>query len=162
MPWLAIGTVSIMPEQPAKTADLVVRTLEEEAAITERAKLKKERQIARRQRHQEECNTLVASIKLEAARITGLRKYMFKEEEELVAAGLTPQQRKIVRQFEEPKKATAFGVESAAKLIEAETRAQAEKAPTKIHVENMNVVQLPEKRAETIAPVVIEVDVSDK
>ena len=87
---------------------------------------------------------------------------MFKEDDELDAAGLTRQQKKIVRQFEEPKKATAFGVESAAKLIEAETRAQADKAAVRVHVENMNVVQLPAKAASTVQPVIIEIDPVDK
>ena len=153
-----------MPDSPAslKPGELVVRTLEEEAAITERARLKKERRTLIMARRQAELKELIASVKVDAARITNLRKYMFKEEEELDAAGLTKQQKKIVRQFEEPKKGTAFGVESAAKLIEAETRAQAEKSPTKINVENMTVVQLPEKRAEAIAPVIIDVEPDGK
>jgi hypothetical protein len=141
---------------------LVVRTPEEEAAITERKRLKAERRAIVAARRQSELKELIASVKVDAARITNLRKYMFKEDDELVAAGLTLQQRKIVRQFEEPKKATAFGVESAAKLIEAETRAQAEKSSVKVHVENMHVVQLPEKAASTVQPVVIEVEVNDK
>jgi hypothetical protein len=148
-----------MPAKPL--ADLIVRTLEQEREVTERARLKKERQIARRQRHQEECNALVASIKLDAARITNLRKYMFREDAELTAAGLTKQQQRIVRQFEEPKKSTAFGVESAAKLIEAETRGQAEKSSVKINVENATIV-LPEKKDETAAPVYIDVTADDK
>ncbi len=141
---------------------LVVRTLEEEREITERARLKKERRAIVAARRQEELKALIASCKVDAARITDLRRHMFKEEEELDAAGLTKQQKKIVRQFEEPKKATAFGVESAAKLIEAETRAQAERSAVKVHVENMNVVQLPQKAASTVAPVVIDVEPDGK
>ena len=141
---------------------LIVRTPEEEAAITERKRLKAERRAFVMARRQAELKELIASVKVDAARITNLRKYMFKEDEELDAAGLTRQQKKIVRQFEEPKKATAFGVESAAKLVEAETRAQAEKTGIKINVENMTVVQLPEKRAETIAPVIIDVEPDGK
>lgn len=155
-----------MPEQPPKPtstmSELVVRTLEEEREINERKRLKAERKSLIRQRRAAELKTLVDSVKLDAARVVNLRRLMFESDEALDAAGLTAQQKRIVRQFEEPKKATAFGVESAAKLIEAETRAQAEKSPSRINVENMTVVQLPEKRPETMAPVVIDVDASDK
>ena len=144
-----------------ETALKPLLTLEEEAAITERARLKKERQALRRQRHQEECNALVASIKLEAAKITDLRKYMFKEDEELRSAGLTRQQVRIVRQFEEPKKTTAFGVESASKLVETDARAQAEKVKFKINVENATI-HLPEKRDETTEPVYVDITVEEK
>ena len=141
---------------------LVARTPEEEAAITERKRLKAERRAIVAARRQAELKELIASVKVDAARITNLPKYMFKEDEELVAAGLTAQQRRIVRQFEEPKKATAFGVESAAKLIEAETRAQAEKSKVSVHVETMNVVQLPPKQSETAKALVIDAEVEVK
>lgn len=151
-----------MPEPPAKMGELAVRSLEEERAITERARLKAERKSLVRQRRDAELKTLVASVKLDSARIVDLRRHMFKDDEALNALGLSAQQKRIVRQFEEPKKATAFGVESAAKLIEAETRAQAEKSASRINVENMTVVQLPPKEASTVSPVVIDVDASEK
>lgn len=143
-------------------AALAARSLEEEREITERARLKAERKVLTRQRRDAELKTLVNNVKLDSARIVDLRRHMFKTDEELTAAGLTNQQKAIVRQFEEPKKATAFGVESAAKLIEAETRAQAEKAKVRINVENMNIVQLPPKQAETMQAVVIEVEAEDR
>ena len=133
-------------------------TLEDEAAMTERARLKKERKDLRRAAHQAELDSLVARIKADAAKITNLRRYMFKDDEELVAAGLTAQQRRIVRQFEEPKKSTAFGVESAAKLVEVDARGKAEAKRVELNVENMTI-QLPEKRRDEVEPVIIEVDV---
>ncbi len=150
------------PKPPMVETAVVVRTLEEEREITERARIKKERRAIVAARRQEELKALIASCKVDAARITNLRRYMFKDEEELDAAGLTKQQKKIVRQFEEPKKATAFGVESAAKLIEAETRAQAEKSKVSVHVETMNVVQLPPKQSETAQALVIDAEVEVK
>lgn len=147
-----------MPEKPLTE---LVRSLAEEREITERARLKAERKSLIRQRRDAELKALVSSVKLDAARIVNLRRLMFADEAELDARGLTAQQKKIVRQFEEPKKATAFGVESAAKLIEAETRSHAEKQTVKINVENATIV-LPEKEDETIAPVVIDVTVEDK
>lgn len=144
----------------AGKTDLVRRTLDEEREITERARLKAERKSLRVATKMAELRTLVSSVKLDSARIVNLRRHMFKDDEDLDKLGLTKQQKRVVRQFEEPKKSTAFGVESAAKLIEAETRAQAEKASVKINVENATIV-LPEKKEETIAPVFIDVAVED-
>ncbi len=146
----------------AESKALVVRTLEEEAELTERARLKKERIAHRREAHLDHLKTFVASIKYDAAKITNLRKHMFKSDEELTALKLTPQQRRIIRQFEEPKKSTAFGVESAAKLVESEVRAQAETKRADINVENLTVV-LPQKTSEGLPPaVVIDVEVNQK
>lgn len=149
-----------MPEKPV--IETALRTLKEEREINERKRLKAERKSLIRLRRDAELKALVSSVKLDSARIVYLRRHMFKDEEALDALGLTAQQKRIVRQFEEPKKGTAFGVESAAKLMEAIERGQADKAPSRINVENMTVVQLPEKRPETMAPVVIDVDASDK
>jgi len=144
----------------AETA-LVTRTVEEEKALLEKQRLKKERKELRKAERLAELTELVSKVKVDAARIVNLRRFMFKEDDELIAAGLTRQQMRIVRQFEEPKKATAFGVESAAKLIEAETRAQADSKKPTLNIQNA-VIQLPVKQAETAQPVIIEVVPGDK
>lgn len=147
-----------MPDSPnpkmAETA-LATRTVEESARLLEKQRLETERKGLRKAERMAELAQLVADVKLEAARITDLRRHMFKEDAELRDAGLTKQQIAIVRQFEEPKKATAFGVESAAKLIEAETRASTDKPSVVLNVENM--VVLPEKAEEQVAPIYIDV-----
>lgn len=140
---------------------LVTRTVEEEKALLEKQRLKKERKELRKAERLAELTELVSKVKVDAARIVNLRRFMFKEDDELIKAGLTKQQIRIVRQFEEPKKATAFGVESAAKLIEAETRAQADSKKPTLNIQNA-VIQLPVKQAETATPVVIEVVPGDK
>lgn len=137
-------------------------TLEDQQRLLEKARVKSERQRLIRAERIENLTHLVSGVKVDSAKIVHLRRHMFKTDEELdkVVPKLTPQQRKIIRQFEEPKKNTAFGVESAAKLIEAETRSQADRQSVKINVENATIV-LPEKREETVAPVVIDVAVDE-
>ena len=150
---------SQQPKMPAETA---LVSVEEQQRLLDAQRLRTERKELRKAARMAELTALVSAVKLDSARIVDLRKHMFKEDEALDALGLTAQQKRIVRQFEEPKKATAFGVESAAKLIEAETRAQADKKAIRINVENMNVVQLPPKQAETATPLVIDVEVDGK
>jgi hypothetical protein len=150
-----------MSKPVAETALKPIPTLEEEAAMTERARLKKERIARRREARMDELKTFIASIKFDAAKITNLRRHMFKDDEELTKLGLTKQQKAIVRQFEEPKKATAFGVESAAKLVESEVRAAADKQKFQINVQNATIA-LPEKQDETVPPVYIDVQADDK
>lgn len=142
---------------------LAVRTVEEEAQLLEKQRLKTERKALRKQEAQAYLDDRVLAIKKTAAAVVALKRHMFKTEEELdaVVPKLTQQQRKIIRQWEEPKKATAFGVESSAKLIEAETKARSEKQAFRINVENA-VISLPEKQDETIEPVVITVIPDDK
>lgn len=143
----------------AETA--LVRTVDEERELLEKQRLKTERKELRKTARMAELTTLVARVKLDAARVVDLRRHMFKDEEELTAAGLTSQQKRIVRQFEEPKKATAFGVESAAKLIEAETRAQKENGRVNLNIENA-VIQLPEKKDDATKPVIIDIVPGEK
>lgn len=143
----------------AETA--LVRTVEEERELTEKARLKSERKELRKAAHLAELTTLVSRVKLDAARVVNLRRFMFEDESVLDAAGLTAQQKKIVRQFEEPKKTTAFGVESAAKLIETEARAVADKSRVQLNIENA-VIQLPEKKDDTVKPIIIDVVPGEK
>jgi hypothetical protein len=141
----------------------IVRTVEEEAQLLEKQRLRTERKELKKQAHQALLDARVSQIKAVAAGHVALKRHMFKSEEELdaVVPKLTPQQRRIIRQWEEPKKATAFGVESSAKLMETEVRARAEKPSFKINVENA-VISLPEKADETVEPVVIEVVAEDR
>jgi multidrug resistance efflux pump len=141
----------------------LVRTAEEDLRLLEKQRMETERKSLRKSERMAELAALVADVKLDSARIVDLRKYMFMEEAELdaIRPKLTKQQRAIIRQFEEPKKATAFGVESAARLIESETRAQAEKVTVRLNVENA-VIQLPEKADESTPPVYIDVSAETK
>lgn len=146
---------------PPKMPETALLTPEEQQRLLEAQRLKTERKQLRMVERDAHLKVVVSQVMADAAGHVLLKRHMFKTEDELdaVLPPLTKQQRKIIRQWEEPKKATAFGVESSAKLIEAKTRAEGEKKGVRINVENMNVIQLPPKQAETLAPVVIEVEV---
>src|SRR5688500_15859754 len=119
-----------------------------------------ERKALRLKRRQTELHDIVASVKLDAARVVALRKHAFKSDEELAVLKLTEQEIALVRQWQEPKKAVAFAVESSAKLVEQEVRGQAEKQAVKINVENAKII-LPAKSSDALpAPVIIDVEVA--
>lgn len=124
----------------------------------ERLKQKAERKALRLARRRAELQTIVAEVEIEAAKIVSLRKYAFKDEQELDAAGLNAQEKRIVRSWEVPKRETAFAVESSARQIEAKLKGQAaeNKAPT-INVQNA-FIELPEKRASEQPAVIIDVE----
>lgn len=145
----------------AETA-LALRSLEEERAINERAKLKKERKELRRAARAAELDGVIQRVLITAGKQVDLKRFVFKTDEELRALKLSDQQIAIVRQWEQPKRNAAFAVESSSKLMESRLRAQAEKQGTTINVDNMTVVHLPEKRAETVAPVVIDVNADNE
>lgn len=148
-----------MELKAAETA-LVPRTVEEERALLEKQRLKTERKQLRMAAREAHLKTLVAGVLADAGEHVALKKHFFKSEEELdaVVPRLTPQQRKIIRQWEEPKKHTAFGIESSAKLIEARTRAQAERGGGDINVEKL-IIKLPaSSTAELPPPVYVDVE----
>jgi len=134
----------------------------DEEELLRKQLLKKERKEARLAARTAHLKALVEEIKLEAANKVRLRKYVFRPDEELRELGLSNHQIAIVRQWEVPKKQTAFAVESAAKLVEAQVRGQeAAKAPT-INVESMTI-RIPEKGTEDLpAAVVIDVEPETK
>lgn len=137
--------------------------LETQQRLLEITRVKAERKRIVRVEREEHLKHLASGVRLDSAKIVWLRRHMFKTDEELdaVIPRLTAQQRKIIRQFEVPKKSTAFGVEAAAKLVEAEARAMGDTKVKNINVENMTVV-LPQKSSANLpAPVVIEV-IEDK
>lgn len=153
-----------MPDSPPpKMPEVALTTVEDEKRLLERQRLRTERKELRKRERLSHLENLVARVKSDAAEHVALKRHMFKTDEELdaVVPRLTQQQRRIIRQWEEPKKATAFGVESSAKLIEAETRARADKGGVKINIENA-VLRLPEKEDETVAPVYIDVIPEDR
>jgi hypothetical protein len=150
-----------MEPKAAETA-IVPRTVEEERALLEKQRLRTERKELRKRERFAHLDALVSRVKNDAAEHVALKRHMFKTDEELDALRLTAQQKKIVRQWEEPKKATAFGVESSAKLIEAETRSRADKGGLSVNVEKL-IVKLPDKGAALLpAPVFIDVEVHKK
>lgn len=136
-------------------------TLEDQQRLLERDRIKAERKKLTRIRRDEEAKHMVSGILLDAAKKVDLRKHAFKSDEELAKLGLTEAQKRLVRQWEEPKRNAAYALESSSKHIEAELRARGEKSAVKINVENATIV-LPEKKEETIAPVYIDVVGDDK
>ena len=136
---------------------LELTTVEDEQRLLERQRLRTERKELRKQERAATFKAFVDKVKETAARQVYLKRYVFIPDEQLRSKyKLTDQQIAIVRQWEQPKRNAAFTVESSSKLIEAETRANADKPSVKINVENA-VIQLPEKREETITPVYIDV-----
>lgn len=115
-----------------------------------------ERKALRLKRRKTELDNLVTSAKLDAARLVALRRHAFKDDDDPDFTNLTKQQQRLVRQWEQPKRMAAFAVESAARLIDSVARSEQEKPGVQINVENARII-LPEKREETVAPVVIDV-----
>lgn len=150
-----------MPEQSKPPTEMnSLTTVEDERRLLEKQRLKTERKELRRAERAAIFKTAIDRVKLTAAKQVDLKRFVFLEEQELLNKGLTRQQIAIVRQWEQPKRNAAFTVESSSKLIEAETRAQGETKKTTINVQNM--VVLPEKKADTTAPLIIEVEVDGK
>lgn len=135
-------------------------TLEEQQRLLERDRIQAERKKAIRVRRDEHIKHSLSGVLLDAVKKTALRRHAFKSDEELVRLGLKPHEVAIVRQWEQAKRNAAFAIESSSRQIEAHLRGQAEKQTVKINVENASI-HLPEKKAETIAPVVIDVAVDE-
>jgi hypothetical protein len=120
---------------------------------------KAERKAIRRKKRDERLAVFLQRVNESSLSDVDLKRHAFKTDEELTAAGLTPEQRIKVRQWQLPKKQIAFALEASNQHVTAMLRAKQEQASVRINVENMNVVQLPPKQAETTSPVVIEVEV---
>lgn len=151
------------PKMSEALISLAATTVEEQQRLLEKQRLKTERKGLRRTERAAIFSAYVDRVKLTAAKQVYLKRYIFLTDEELTEKHkLTKQQIAVVRQWEQPKRNAAFSVESSSKLIEAETRGQADKKSVTLNVENMNVVQLPEKQEETIPPVYIDVSPEDK
>lgn len=136
----------------AETA-LVKKRVFSIAEAEERAKWKELRLRKRETR----LKNLVQEITLASVEDVKLKQYVGLTREELTAKGLTPQQIFKVEQWCQPKKAIAFALEASNQHVTAILRREGEKPSVKINVENATIV-LPEKREETIAPVVIDVN----
>lgn len=146
--------------EKSKTSETAL-TLQQEKEATERQRLKRERKEHRLAYRQAHLKHVVARVLVQAGRHVDLKAHVFKTDAELVTLGLKPHEIAIVRQWEVPKRNAAYAVESSSKLLEAQTRGQAGEKRSTINVENV-VIQLPEKRDETIAPVIIDVVSDDK
>lgn len=120
---------------------------------------KAERKALRRKKRDEWLALKVQRVTASSLADVDLKRHAFKTDEELIAAGLNPEQRAKVRQWELPKKSIAYALEASNQHVTAMLRAKQEQASVRINVENMQVVQLPPKQAETATPVVIEVEV---
>src|SRR5688572_30713222 len=86
---------------------LAIRSLEQERELTERARLKKERKELRKAAHQAELDGVVQRVLVTAGKQVALKRYVFMEDAELVARGLTKQEIAIVSQWQEPKRNAA-------------------------------------------------------
>lgn len=152
-----------MPEhKPTQSPSTVVDTaleVSEQKRLLERDRLKAERKKAIRLRRDEEIKHRLSGVLLDAAKKVGLRQHAFKSDEELAAIGLKENEKKLVRQWEEAKRNAAYALESSSKQIEAHLRTQAEKPGVKLNIGNVEqvVLQLPEKKDETLVPVVIDI-----
>ena len=122
---------------------------------------KEERKALRRKRREAELQGLVTDMVLESARDVALRRWMFTTDEEMVAAGLTTQQMRKVRQWEESKKKIAFGLEASNLHVMAHMKRQQEKAGITINVESASI-SLPEKQPDEQPPIYVDVSASDK
>ena len=135
-----------MPDKPPMVESLVLAD-------------KAERKAIRRKKRDEWLALKVQQVTASSLSDVDLKKHVFKTDEALIALGLTPEQRAKVRQWELPKKAISFALEASNQHVTAMLRAKQEQGAVRINVENMNIVQLPPKQAETAEPVVIEVEV---
>lgn len=126
------------------------------------AKLRAERKELRKKVRATRLDDWLLNIKMESARVVNLKRFAFAADEDLAAAGLTSRQKALVRQWEQPKRLIAFAVEAASRLVESEVRGRVEDKRSTVNVENMTVIQLPEKRDETVAPVYVDVSAEDK
>ena len=129
-----------------------------EALVADKA----ERKALRRKKRDAWLESKVQQVVVSSLSDVDLKRHAFKSHKELTALGLDKQQIAKVRQWELPKKSIAFALEASNQHVTAMLRAKQEQASVKINVENMNVVQLPPKQAETATPVVIEVEVDGK
>jgi len=120
---------------------------------------KAERKALRRKKRDEGLSLKLQRVTYSSLSDVDLKRHVFKTDEELIALGLNPEQRAKVRQWELPKKAISFALEASNQHVTAMLRAKQEQGSVRINVENMNVVQLPPKQAETATPLVIEVEV---
>ena len=147
-------------KQPSEVSNELT-TLEDQQRLLERDRIKAERKKLTRIRRDEVIKHKLSGVLLDAARKVELRQHAFKNDEELLALGLKAHEMALVRQWQEAKRNASYALESSSKQIEAHLRAQGEKQSVKINVENATI-QLPPKQAETMTPVVIEVEVDGK
>ena len=123
------------------------------AESEERTK-RKELRLRKREAH---LRGLVQEITIASVEDVKLKEYVGLTVEELRARGLTDQQIYKVEQWSQPKKAIAFALEASNQHVTAILRRESERPSVKINVENATIV-LPEKKDETMAPVVIDVN----
>jgi len=138
---------------PAETALEKPKRVWSLAEAEERTK-RKELRLRKREAH---LKTLVTEITMASVEDVKLKEYVGLTVEELRARGLTDQQIYKVEQWSQPKKAIAFALEASNQHVTAILRRESERPSVKINVENATIV-LPEKKDETMAPVVIDVN----
>lgn len=149
-------------KQPNEVSnELVPLDPEREKRLLQAQRDKSERRKLRLASRIDEAKYRLSAVLLDAARKVELRQHAFKSDEELQALKLKPHEIAVVRQWQEAKRNAAYALESSSKQIEAHMRGQAEKQTVKINVENATI-QLPPKQAETMTPVVIDVEVDGK
>lgn len=128
-----------------------------EVTAIEASKQRQERRELRIRKRQSRLADALLNAQSVAVEHHELKKHMFKPDEVLRKLGLTDEQIALVRGWESPKKGAPFGLESSSTIVTSLLRRQNETGKVTVNVENMNIVQLPEKQAETMKPVVIEV-----
>lgn len=123
------------------------------------AKEREERKALRRKKREGKLTDLVFDIQESAAKDVNLRRYVFLEDDELRAKGLTRQQIAKVRAWQEPKKSAPYALEASTQILVNKLRGEAEQGKVTINVRNIeNIgISLPEKKPETAKPVVIDI-----
>ena len=120
---------------------------------------REERRALKRQKRQGKLDDFLLDVKYGAVADVRLRQFVGLSDPELRRKGLTDQEIYKVHQWELPKKSVAYSLEASAQFTTSMLRREGEKAGVTINVENMQVLQLPEKKPETVEPVVIDITV---
>src|SRR5262245_8411467 len=118
---------------------------------------RQERREIRIRKRQTRLADAMLNVQLVAMAHHELKKHVFKTEEHLRSIGLTPEQISLVRGWEQAKRNTPFALESSSTIATSMLRRENEGGKVTVNVENMNVIKLPEKQDEVIAPVVIDI-----
>jgi hypothetical protein len=129
-------------------------------SLAEKEERAKRKELRLRER-ETRLKTLVTEITMASVEDVKLKQYVGLTVEQMRAKGLNDQQIYKVEQWSQPKKSIAFALEASNQHVTALLKREGDRPSVKINVENATIV-LPEKREETMAPVVIDVNPDDR
>src|SRR5678816_1423625 len=105
---------------------------------------KAERKALRRHKRDQRLARFLDKTEMSSLEDVDLKRHAFKTDQELIASGLTPEQRAKVRQWELPKKAIAYALEASNQHVTAMLRNEADKKGLSVNVEKL-IIKLPSK-----------------